>query len=185
MISLDVCGSDGGQHPLGFVHQQNVQLSRCAKPPITLHVVDGVVKFGGQFHARGARADDADAQTVKSPRRHLQRGFKKLALKTPGLIRPVEHQAIFFDALYAEVIDAAAERQNQIVIGDGPFTENFRSAFRAVDAADADGFQHRIEPEQFAHVEGVAMGAPMRQIIDLVIARSDQARRHFMEARLP
>ena len=144
-----------------------------------------VHELRAQFNARGAAADDDNAQR----RTDVLRGPGHLALqeivaKVLGLRRRVQKNAVRCDTRYAKVIAHAAHRQNKRVIA------NLRGrSFDLADPALPGGKPYHLTPA----IEAIHAARDKSKMIPFGLSSETQrlpagiqnAGRHFMQQRLP
>ena len=84
---------------------------------------DGVVQFRGQFHARGAGADDGDVQLPGVQwfglRVGAQAGVEQPRMEKRGLLRIVQRDRVLRGTGGAEIVGGAAYCHHQRVVSNG------------------------------------------------------------------
>jgi hypothetical protein len=146
-----------------------------------------VAQLSGQFHARGAAADDHDVQAGARIMRLAHVGQRQ-QLQHPqpeafGVVRAVERERVIRDARHAEVVGHAADGQHQRDVADVAFGQHLLGFVH--HGADDQLAGRGVQPRHRAVEKGEAVVVRQHLVRQAFLVDVQRARGHFVQRRLP
>ncbi|MNF57799.1 hypothetical protein D3C84_393400 [compost metagenome] len=176
------------QHPRSGFDQGDAHVFRAnAVQAIGRQLMRRMVQFGGQFHARGAGADDGHADLfcgLALAGVGAQVVAEQLAMEALGLLAGVEKQAVFGGACGAEVVGGAADRDHQAVVIQLPLRHQ-HLALLVERRAEGDAPCGAVEPAHASELELEVIPLGLGHVVQLVFRGVQRAGGHLMQQRFP